>query len=626
MNETRASSQKAEPAVARPLPDGSFSAQQAVAAASDFAELRVNPEGVFWSEFQPADSATRVWQWRNGQARCLTPQGFSVRSRVYEYGGGSFCLADDALVFVNERDQQLYRQALDGSAPQPLTHDVRRYGDLRFANGLVLAVEEEPAEPYPVHRLVAIGADDGARRVLVEGADFYAAPVLCPDGSRLAWIEWSRPHQPWTATRLMCAERTADGRSWHKPYCIAGDSEVAEALQQPCIDAQGRVQCLSDRNGYWQPWRESPTGWHALPAATADHASAPWQLGATSWLPLADHTYLATWFETGLSRLGLCSDADGSVLDYTGEFSRLRSLAADTRCFYAIAASATRPSAIIAIDRRSHEVQVLAGGQTPIETARISLPRAMTYPSGEASAHCFFYPPSGDIERPPLLVFIHGGPTSASYPVFDPRIQYWTQRGFAIADINYRGSTGYGRAYRQALHLNWGVSDVDDACAAVQYLADAGLVDARRAFIRGSSAGGYTTLCALAFRDVFRAGGSLYGVSDPAALARDTHKFESDYLDWLIGDPDRDAQRYAARTPLLHAEQIRVPVIFFQGELDAVVVPQQTRSMLEAVQRNGIPAVGHFYPEERHGFRQAANLAHALEEEWKFYCAVMAED
>lgn len=614
MNETPASSPKAE----------LFSAEQAVAAATDFAELCVGAAGVFWSEFRPADAATRIWQWQGGQARCLTPEGFSIRSRVYEYGGGSFCLVDGGLVFVNERDQQLYRQALDGTAPHPLTHDVRRYGDLRFAAGQVLAVEEEPGEPYPIHRLVAIDAVDGARRVLAEGADFYAAPVLCPDGSRLAWIEWSKPHQPWTSTRLMCAERSLDGQGWHKAYCLAGDGAQAEALQQPCIDEEGRVQCLSDRNGFWQPWRESPAGWHALPAVAADHAGAPWQLGASSWLPLPDHSYLATWFDNGFAQLGLVNDADGSSLDYTGEFTRFRCLAVDNGCIYAIAASPTCPSAVIAIDRRSHEVQVLAGGAAPLPAERIAQPQPLAWPSGQGTAHAYFYPAAGGEALPPLVMFVHGGPTSCAYPVFDPRIQYWTERGFAVADINYHGSTCHGRAYRQALHLNWGVADVEDACTLVEHLAGQGMIDPARAFIRGGSAGGYTVLCALAFRDVFRAGASLYGVSDPIALARDTHKFESDYLAWLIGDPLRDQARYQARTPLLHAGEISVPVIFFQGELDAVVVPQQTRDMLDALQAKGLPAEGHFYADERHGFRKAANLAHALEEEWKFYCRVMA--
>jgi dipeptidyl aminopeptidase/acylaminoacyl peptidase len=241
--------------------------------------------------------------------------------------------------------------------------------------------------------------------------------------------------------------------------------------------------------------------------------------------------------------------------------------------------------------------------------------------SGEA--HGFFYPAMGAEKTPPLVVFIHGGPTSACYPMLDPRIQYWTQRGFAVADLNYRGSSGYGRQYRQALHWRWGEVDVEDACNVVAYLADQGLIDGQRAFIRGGSAGGYTTLCALAFQQVFRAGASLYGVSDPVALGRATHKFEGDYLDWLIGDPERDAERYAARTPLLHADNISVPVIFFQGELDAVVVPQQTRDMVAALERNGVTVEAHYYSDERHGFRRATNQAHALEQEWQFYRRVM---
>jgi len=609
MNETPVSSSVAE----------RFSAEQAVAAGTDFAELRVGPQGLFWNEFRPLDGACRIWHWRNGQAHCLTPDGFSVRSRVYEYGGGSFCLSDEGLVFVNESDQQLYTQDLLGGTPQPLTEGERRYGDLRWAAGQVLAVEETHGPGQVEHRLVAIAAQQ--REVLAEGADFYAAPTLSADGSRLAWIEWSRPEQPWTATRLLCCEQMHDGR-WAEPHCIAGHEGPAQSLQQPRFDDHGRLYCLSDRNGFWQPWGETVEGWSALPAVSADHAAAPWQLGACTWLPLSEHHYLATWFEDGFSRLGLCH-ADGSRQRVESDYSRLRCLARDQDYLYAIAASPTSPSAVIAIDRMDHRVQVLAGGAAPLPAERISHPQSLSYASGDGTAHGFFYPAMNGGKRPPLIVFIHGGPTSACYPALDPRIQYWTQRGFAVADLNYRGSSGYGRNYRQALHLRWGEIDVEDACAVVDHLAGRDLIDSTQAFIRGGSAGGYTTLCALAFHDVFRAGASLYGVSDPQALARTTHKFEGDYLDWLIGDPLADAERYQQRTPLLHAARIKVPVIFFQGELDAVVVPEQTRSMLAALKANGIRAEGHFYPSERHGFRTAANLAHALEEEWKFYRQVL---
>ncbi|MNO41710.1 Prolyl tripeptidyl peptidase precursor [compost metagenome] len=611
MNGTHASSPNAE----------RFTAAQAVAAGTDFAELHAGHGGLFWNEFRPEDGACRLWQWSGGTTRCLTPDGFSARSRVYEYGGGSFCLNDSGLVFVNEADQQIYTQALDGSTPQALTQGKNRYGDLRHAGGLILAVEEIHGPQQVKHRLVSVRVSDGQHQVLAEGADFYAAPTLNADGTRLAWIEWNRPHQPWTSTRLLCSERISEGQ-WGEPRCVAGHGTTEESLQQPRFDEQGVLHCLSDRNVFWQPWAETPEGWAALPAANADHAAAPWQLGACTWLPLPGSAYLASWFEDGFSRLAI-RHSDGTVEDFSGDYSRFRCLDLDDDYHYAIAASAISPAAIIAISRKDHGVQVLAGGKLPLPAEQVSRPQPLHYPSGDGHAHGFFYPAINGQGKSPLLVFVHGGPTSACYPVLDPRIQYWTQRGFAVADLNYRGSSGYGRAYRQALHLRWGVVDVEDACAVVAHLGERGLIDSQQAFIRGGSAGGYTTLCALAFARVFRAGASLYGVSDPLALARTTHKFEGDYLDWLIGDPEHDAERYRARTPLLHAANIQVPVIFFQGELDAVVVPEQTRSMLAALQANGIAAEGYFYPEERHGFRKAANLAHALELEWLFYQRVL---
>lgn len=606
MNETHASS---------PSPD-LLSAAQAVAAGTDFAELSVSPAGLFWSEFRPQDAATRIWRWHHGATACLTPEGFSVRSRVYEYGGGSFCLTDDAVVFVNEADQQIYLQPFDSQTPRPLTQGDKLFGDVRYARGQILAVEEDK----DTHRLVAFDLADGRRHVLAEGADFYASPSVSPDGNRLVWIEWWRPHQPWTSSRLMSVERQPDF-SWGRPHCLAGGLGL-ESLQQPRFDETGRLYCLTDRAGFWQPWVETLDGFEALPAAPADHASAPWQLGASTWAPLGEGAYLAAWFEDGKGLLGVRS-AQGSVEDFSGDYSRFRSLAVDSDHVYCIAASPVSPSAVIVISRADKRVQVLAGGMSPLPIERISQPQTLRYPSGSSEAHGYFYPAMNGDGKPPLVVFIHGGPTSACYPALDPRIQFWTQRGFAVADLNYRGSTGYGRAYRQALFLEWGIVDVEDACAVVEYLGNQGLIDPENAFIRGGSAGGYTTLCALAFKDVFRAGASLYGVSDPLALAEATHKFEADYLDWLIGDPDVDMARYRERTPLLHADQIKVPVIFFQGELDAVVVPAQTRDMLNALLENGIPAEGHFYPDERHGFRKAANQAHALETEWAFYRKVI---
>ncbi|MEX6504506.1 alpha/beta hydrolase family protein [Pseudomonas zhanjiangensis] len=604
--------------------DSDWTSAQAAAAGADFAELRAGLGGLVWLAFDPADGRSTLWHRTPTSLRCLTPAGLSVRSRVYEYGGGAFCLGHDGLAFVNEADQQLYWQALEG-APRALTRQPAcRYGDLHFdAQGeAVLAIEESHSGEQVIHRLVSIALADGAREVLAEGRDFYSSQVLSGDGRRLAWIEWDRPQQPWLATRLCTRRRTGQGQ-WQAPQVVAGQ-DGDQSLQQPGFDDRGRLLVLGDRNGYWQPWREASEGHlEALPCAAADHGGAPWQLGACNYLALAGDALLLSWFEDGFARLAVRDGEDERRL--AEDYSRFRQLAADQDHYYLIAAAPTQGSVVLAIARDSHQCRVLAGGGAALPAAEVSRPQALRFAVGGEDCRAFFYPPHNSRfggppgEKPPLLVFLHGGPTSACYPVFDPRIQFWTQRGFAVADLNYRGSSGYGRGYRMRLQGGWGAVEVEDACALVDHLVECGLIDPARAFIRGASAGGYTALCALAFSRKFRGGASLYGVSDPLALRRVTHKFEADYLDWLIGDPQRDAERYAARTPLLHAERIDAPVIFFQGEQDAVVVPAQTESMVAALRERGVAVEYHLYSGERHGFRQARHLAHALEQEWRFY-------
>ncbi|MFV3308867.1 alpha/beta hydrolase family protein [Pseudomonas sp. NY15181] len=588
-----------------------WSAERAVAAAGDFAELHVAHGGLLWAAFDPASARCRLFLRREGQTRELTPPGASVRSRVYEYGGGSCCATGDGVAWVEEGDQQVRWLRLGGE-PRPITRrDDCRYGDLHYvaAWNALLAVEEEGGAR---HRIVRLDAD-GRRRVIAEGADFYASPVADSRAERIAWVEWDRPHQPWTRTRL-CEAFAGEQR------CLAGQSGH-ESIQQPRFAGNGQLHWLSDRDGYWQPYHE---GQGALPVAAADHASAPWQLGGCTFLPLAGGSLLATRYEEGRGALVLY-DGRGGERRLAPEYSRFRCLAADERHFYCIAAAPDRLPTLLAIRRVDGSTQVLAGGEQPLAEANLSRGEAFHYAVGEDECgHGFFYPPHGNETTPPLVVFLHGGPTSASYPVFDGRIQFWTRRGFAVADINYRGSSGYGRAYRERLHLGWGQVEVEDIGAALDFLAQAGRIDRQRVFVRGSSAGGYSALMALARLPGLRGGASLYGVSDPQALARVTHKFEADYLDWLIGDPQQDAERYRERTPVLLAAHIHAPVIFFQGELDAVVVPAQTDAMVESLRQRGVPVEVHRYAGERHGFRQGANLAHALEAEWRFYQALLA--
>lgn len=613
-----------------------WTAEKAASASCDFAELRAGHGGLFWIQYDPGDARCTLWYWRNGATQCLTPAGFSLRSRVYEYGGGAFTLTDEGVAFVNERDQQVYLQAFDGSTlgrPAALTSRPRcRYGDLQYdrSRSAILAVEESHDDEAVEHRLVSVSLA-GRHQVLVEGADFYASPTLDATGERLAWIQWQRPEQPWTATSLWMADFLPDG-GVAPAVCMAG-SEGEESLQQPRFASNGDLFCLTDRAGWWQPWRSQ--GNSLVPVKRFarhrfDHAPAPWQLATVSYVPLTGGAWLSTRLVDGYGLL-IEHDAEGGERQLASDYSRCRQLAVDERYYYCIAGAPERMPAVLAIERLAGEVLILAGGEQPLPTEELSCAQPFCFATGqEEVAHAFFYPPcNADChgmlgEKPPLVVFMHGGPTSASYPVFDPRIQYWTQRGFAVADINYRGSSGFGRAYRQRLRGNWGVVDVEDACAAVQSLAVRGLIDSARTFIRGSSAGGYSALCALAADAGFTGGASLYGVSDPMALRRITHKFEADYLDWLIGDPERDAQRYNERTPLNNAAQIRVPVIFFQGALDAVVLPEQTESMVEALREQGVRVEYCVYPQERHGFRQAANLADALERECRFYMSLLA--
>ena len=605
-------------------PDAIWSAEQAAAASADFAELHAAHGGVLWVAFDPLLARCGLFFCRDGVVTELTPPGFSVRSRVYEYGGGACCATEQGVAFVNENDQQVYLiDITEGGgaygAPGAVTDSPNcRYGDLCFVPAwqALLAVEESHEGGAVIHRLVRIGLT-GKREVLVEGADFYAAPVADGDGQRLAWIEWDRPDQPWVATRL-CQRKSGE-----RTQVLAGQGRD-QSLQQPRFDGQGRLWVLSDKAGWWQPWCVDKQ--HDACIAPFDHAPAPWQLGGRTYLLLENGELLLTRFEQGKGVLLGCAFETDSAHSapyerhFAEHFTRFRSLAADAEHFYCIAAAPDRLSAVLAIRRSDGAAQILSGGEQPLSEAQLSRPQSFNCVVGEGErSHGFFYSPVSTGERPSLVIFLHGGPTSACYPVFDPRIAFWTLRGYAVLDLNYRGSSGYGRAYRLRLAGQWGELEVEDIRAAIDALAREGRIDPQRVFVRGASAGGFSALRALVELPQLRGGASLYGVSDPLALRRLTHKFEADYLDWLIGDPEQDAERYRERTPLWQVERIMAPVIFFQGALDAVVVPSQTEAMVEALRQRGLPVKYQLFADERHGFRQAANLAAALRAEYGFY-------
>lgn len=609
-----------------------WSAQQAAAAGREINELKVSAQGVFWSETDPQTAQTLLYRYQHDTqaTSVLTSAGFSVRSRVYEYGGASFNLLPHGVVFTNEADQQIYLQPWHG-APQQLTNnDQCRYADMQFDvhSNSIVAIEETHHDSSVAHRLVSISlvsTNTPAHHLITivsEGSDFYAAPRLSPNGQRLAWIEWQRPDQPWTQTQLFCAQRNQD-HSWSTPVCMAGAAGDA-SLQQPLFDQQNRLVVLNDQDGYWQPWREQPSGHlEILNGIDADYTGAPWQLGGCNYLPLSNDSYLISWLKHGRGYLAVYSFSQQAIRQTLAiDYSRLRHLAVDTQFFYCIAEHEVQGRAVLAIERDTGKIEVLRQLAIGLDTDEISRPQSFYFPStNNEPVHGFFYPPCNSrytlkaSERPPLLVFLHGGPTSACYPVFDARIQFWTQRGFAVADLNYRGSTGFGRNYRQRLHLQWGTAEVEDICALVQSLIDHDKVNPQQICVRGASAGGYSALLAIAASPNFAAAASLYGVSDPQALRKVTHKFEGDYLDWLLGR----SEQCLARAPLEQVTQIKTPVIFFQGGRDVVVVPAQTDDMVRALTKQGVRVACHLYAEEGHGFRQAHNLAEVLRLELAFY-------
>ncbi|NVK41394.1 MAG: S9 family peptidase [Oceanospirillaceae bacterium] len=601
-----------------------LSAAVACAAQRDFASLQVARDGVYWVQYCPEDGCNRIVQLNDGRQRMLTPEGFSVRSRVHEYGGGAWCLAGDRLLFVNDADQQIWLQPrpCNGGRVPPLrltdTPDCR-YGDLLWDphRRCVIAVAEEHGPDGVRNRLVAVSLHSGQSRVLAQGHDFYSSPCLSPDGGTLAWLCWDHPHQPWTSSLLYRATLDPDGRC-HAAEVLAGRGG-GESLFQPGFDDDGVLHVVSDRSGWWNLYRLARNGrWHNVCPLEAEFGVAQWQLGLSTWTSPQPGRYGCSLVVNGAGRL-LSVAADGDARRLVAGFSLFRSLCSDGRWLYAIAEASDRSVAVIAVDPDSGALEVLAGGTVPRHA--LSLPQCFHCSVGDESVHGFFYPPVvGDpAEPPPLLVMTHGGPTATSYPVYRPALQYWTGRGFAVLDLNYRGSAGYGREYRHRLAGNWGQSDVEDVAAAICALAERRQIDPARVFVRGNSAGGYTTLNALASIGSIRAGASLYGVADPLTLRQVTHKFESCYLDWLLGDPQQNPEPYRTRSPLHRAGSISCPVIFFQGARDAVVLPDQTRRMHDALKARGIDTELHLFDDEAHGFRLAANQVRVLESELAFY-------
>jgi dipeptidyl aminopeptidase/acylaminoacyl peptidase len=599
----------------------------------------VDGTDIYWTESRPSEGGRNVLVRRAGHGghQDVTPSPFNVRSRVHEYGGGAATVHDDVVVFTNFGDQRLYRQ-IAGQEPDPLTP---AGGGWRYADGVVdrdgahwIGVREEHGPGGRVdNTLVAIDlAAPGPGRILAAGCDFYAAPRLSPDGTRLAWLSWDHPNMPWVGTELWIAECVADGGLAEPRKVAGGDSE---SITQPRWSPDGVLFFISDRSGWWNLYRCDARGAvHPVCPRAADFAPAQWVFGQASYAFLGPDQIVCSYAEEGRAVLARLAVAAGRLtplaLPYS-EFGSLRTAGGHIVC---TAGSATGPSAIVVIDPESGATEILRqsapAAADPDLQRYFSAPRQIEFPTEhDLTAYANYYAPANPDyaaapgERPPLVVKCHGGPTSSASSGLSLGIQFWTSRGIAVIDVDYGGSTGYGRAYRERLEGQWGVVDVDDCVNAARHVIAQGLADGERAVITGGSAGGYTVLAALTLRDLFKGGASYYGVSDVAALARDTHKFESRYLDWLIGPYPERADLYRERSPLTHADRLSQPVIFFQGADDRVVPPNQTELMVEALRRRGIPVGYLLFAGESHGFRRAENIKRALDAELYFYATLI---
>ncbi len=607
-----------------------ISAELLVSGSVGLVKVMVDGNDLYWTESRPVEKGRNVIVRRMPEGRNvdITPLPFNVRSRVHEYGGGAFAVYDGVIYFVNFGDQRLYRQE-PGAEPRPITPE----GELRYAdfvrdgrrNRLIGVCEDHTGgDQEPVNTLVAIDlAGREAPQVLAAGYDFYAAPRLNADGTKLAWISWDHPNMPWDNSELWAAAVHADG-SLGPAQRVAGG--VTESVIQPLWGPDGALYFISDRTNWWNLYRWDGGEVEPLAPMAAEFGQPLWVFGESKYGFTSGGRIVCTYTAQGIWTLAILDPKAGTLQPVQLPYTFFDSLEVTEDAVYFIAAGPTRQTALIRLDLdRGTTEEIRAPEDRGIDSRYFSMPESIEFPSTEGqTAYALFYPPynpdfkAPEGELPPLLVLSHGGPTAASYGILKLNIQYWTSRGIGVLDVNYGGSSGYGRAYRERLNGRWGEVDVDDCANGALYLAKQGRVDAARLIIQGGSAGGYTTLAALTFRDVFKAGACYYGIGDLEALARDTHKFESRYLDGLVGPYPECKDLYVARSPINFTERLNCPVIFFQGLEDRVVPPNQAETMVAALKAKGIPVAYLPFAEEGHGFRQAPNIRRSLEAELYF--------
>jgi dipeptidyl aminopeptidase/acylaminoacyl peptidase len=594
----------------------------------------------YWLEGRPSEGGRSVIVRAapGGSPVDVTPEGFNARTKVHEYGGGSFVVHRGVVFASNFADQRLYRHD-PGQPPVPITPETD--GRVRYADGRVtadgsrlLCVRERHEGDDVVNEIVCIPTDGSAEAsIVVGGRDFFSTPRISPDGTKLAWLTWDLPYLPWDGSELWVADLDASG-AVSGERLVAG-SAAAESIFQPEWGPDGVLHFVSDRTDWWNLYREIDGEVRAIRPMDAEFGWPQWVFGVSTYAFLDDGRIACIWTRNGTQHVSVIDPRTGELLDLDLPYDAIDFpfIAAEGQTIAFVGGSADTPPQVVVLDFLARSVDVLKESDTiTVEPEFLSAPRAIEFPTdGGLTAHAFFYAPANKDftgpadERPPLIVMSHGGPTSAVSAEFDMAMRYWTSRGFAVVDVNYGGSTGYGRAYRERLNGNWGVVDTMDCINAARYLAGRGEVDGDRLLIRGGSAGGYTTLCALTFHDDFAAGASYYGISDlePFAKPGGTHKFESRYEHTLVGPYPEAAELYRARSPIHFVDMISCPMILLQGSEDEVVPPAQSEVMVDALNAKGLPYAYLLFEGEQHGFRKAENIIRSLEAELSFYAQIL---
>ncbi|MFN3742472.1 MAG: S9 family peptidase [Anaerolineales bacterium] len=593
-------------------------------------ETQVEGKEIYWSEMRPLEAGRYVIRHRfpDGRVEECTPAGFNARTRVHEYGGGAFTVAEGVIYFVNFADQRLYRQR-PGEAPQVMTpQEGYRYADLvvdRQRRTIFCVREDHSGEGEAVNTLVRLPLEGGENgRVIASGNDFYASPRLSPDGRWLAFLTWNHPNMPWDGTELWVGELDKFGELENLRKVAGGPQE---SIFQPEWSPDGRLYFVSDRSNWWNLYRWDGDRIEALYPMEAEFGKPQWVFGMSTYGFWDAGRMLCTYTQNGFWYLAWLDVEERRLTPIDLPYTFYNGIRIGEGFALFEAASPTRPSGLIRFEPLTGQAETLHLAFEPKVAERyISIPQSITFPSLKGEAYGFFYPPQNAEyeapagERPPLIVISHGGPTSATQAVLNYSVQFWTSRGVAVLDVNYGGSTGYGREYRMRLNGNWGVVDVEDCCNGALFLAKQGLVDRERMAIRGGSAGGYTTLACLTFRpEVFRAGTSLFGLSDLTVFVHDTHKFESRYLTTLVGPYPERADLYRERSPIYHVDRLSCPLLLLQGDEDRIVPPNQSELIYQAALAKGLPVAYLLFRGEQHGFRKAESIRRALEAELYFY-------